>query len=868
MMEAKTEGAAARSGWAAIVAASVRHRRAVAAGGVLLALIALAYAATHVAITTDTNRLLSAKLGWRVREATFNALFQPHGDRIVVVIDAVTPERAEQAAAQLAARLAAQPRTIAAVSRPDATPFFRQNGLLFLSEPKVREATAALVAAQPFLGPLAADPSLRGVTTTLSNAAAGVQGGQASLAALDRPFRTLADVFERALAGRPAYLSWRTLISGAPPTAAERRRIILVDPKLDYASLQPGAAASDTIRAAARALRLDPTHGVTARLTGDAPLQDDQLGSLAEHVGWIGLLAVSAIVLMLWFAVRSPRLIGAILATMVMGLVITAALGLAIFHRFNVISVAFIPLFVGLGIDFGIQFTVRFRAEHASGQSREAALAAAGGGMGRSLTLAALAIAAGFLAFAPTAYVGLSQLGVIAGAGMLVALALNLTVLPAIIALLQPAPAAAPLDGKGLERLDAMVLRHRRAVIAAGVGGALVGAALLPFVTFDFDPLHLMNPRSPSVATLRQLMRDPDLTPATLEVVTPSLAGAESLAARLARLPEVAETRTLDELRSRRSAGQAGGHRRRRRLARLDARPAGYRAASRGRRSRGRLAQDRRRPAPRRPGRGAGSIQAQRLAADLDRAAAAPPARRAAITAAIIPPLSILLDQTRDILRAQPVTLASLPSDLRAQWLAPDGRARVSILPKGNPDDIGVLRGFIAAVTAVAPQATGAARDTYEGGRTVAGAFIEAGLLSFAAILLLLFIALRHPRDVGVTLAPIVLTLLLTLGTCVVIGQPLNFANIIAFPLLAGIGVAFHIYFVMAWRAGGAHLLQSSLTRAIFFSALATATGFGSLWASSHPGTASMGKLLMISLVWTLVSALLFQPALMGTPRR
>jgi hypothetical protein len=148
----------------------------------------------------------------------------------------------------------------------------------------------------------------------------------------------------------------------------------------------------------------------------------------------------------------------------------------------------------------------------------------------------------------------------------------------------------------------------------------------------------------------------------------------------------------------------------------------------------------------------------------------------------------------------------------------------------------------------------------------VATAFVEAGVLSFIVITALLFFVLRRVRDVAITMAPIVLTGLLTMGSCVVIGQPLNFANIIALPLLFGIGVAFHIYFVMAWRSGGAHLLQSSLTRAIFFSALATATGFGSLWASSHPGTASMGKILMISLIWTLVSALLFQPALMGPP--
>jgi predicted RND superfamily exporter protein len=226
-----------------------------------------------------------------------------------------------------------------------------------------------------------------------------------------------------------------------------------------------------------------------------------------------------------------------------------------------------------------------------------------------------------------------------------------------------------------------------------------------------------------------------------------------------------------------------------------------------------------------------------------------------------------VLDQTREALSAQPVTLASLPPALTRDWLARDGRARVSIIPAGDSNRNSVLERFITAVLKVDPQATGTAYDVQQAGRTVSGAFAEAGVLSFLVITALLLAVLRRVRDVAITMAPIILTGLLTLGSCVVIGQPLNFANIIALPLLFGIGVAFHIYFVMAWRSGSGHLLQSSLTRAIFFSALATATGFGSLWASRHPGTASMGKLLMISLLWTLVSALLFQPALMGPPR-
>ena len=108
---------------------------------------------------------------------------------------------------------------------------------------------------------------------------------------------------------------------------------------------------------------------------------------------------------------------------------------------------------------------------------------------------------------------------------------------------------------------------------------------------------------------------------------------------------------------------------------------------------------------------------------------------------------------------------------------------------------------------------------------------------------------------------------MVTLQVSVIVGMPLNFANIIALPLLLGLGVAFKIYYIMAWRAGQTDLLQSSLTRAVFFSALTTATAFGSLWLSSHPGTSSMGKLMALALVTTMCAAVLFQPVLMGPPR-
>ena len=154
------------------------------------------------------------------------------------------------------------------------------------------------------------------------------------------------------------------------------------------------------------------------QLTGEVPLADEEFGTLQENIGLVGLVMLAAMLLTLWFATRSVRLVAAILATIVLGLLVTMAAGLLAVGRFNLISVAFIPLFVGLGVDFGIQICVRYNAERAAGAPSDAALRQAAIALGAPLTLAAGAIFLGFGAFLPTAYVGIAELGVIAGLGM------------------------------------------------------------------------------------------------------------------------------------------------------------------------------------------------------------------------------------------------------------------------------------------------------------------------------------------------------------------------------------------------------------------------------------------------------------------
>jgi uncharacterized protein len=266
-------------------------------------------------------------------------------------------------------------------------------------------------------------------------------------------------------------------------------------------------------------------------------------------------------------------------------------------------------------------------------------------------------------------------------------------------------------------------------------------------------------------------------------------------------------------------------------------------------------------------GTGPGAEAAKRLATQMTALAKADPAVRARAEAVFVQPLKIALDDLRHLLSAQQVTLGNLPAYLKRGWVTPEGQARIDVAPSGDPSNNANLQAFARAVQAVAPEATEGPISILEARRAIVSAFIEAGVCALLSIGIILWITLRRFSDVMLTLVPLLLAGVVTLEICVLVGLPLNFANIIALPLLLGVGVAFKIYYIMAWREGQTNLLQSVLTRAVTFSACTTATAFGSLWFSSHPGTSSMGKLLAISLLTTMAAAALFQPVLMGKPR-
>ena len=860
----------------AIVMACARWRWVVLAAAVLLTFACGWYVvgrftdSTDSAINTNTDDFIDASVPWRQDEIAYNNAFPNQSDTMIVVIDGKTPELATEAASALNARLQNHPDLFKAVVQPDGGPFFAKSGLLFLPLPDLRKTVNELQQARPVLAIISSDPSLRGLMDGFEYITKGVRANKGSLQSYDKPIASMDRALENILADKPAFFSLQNLIGNDDaPSSRQTRKFIQITPVLDYSAVEPGEVPTNFVRKAAADLHLDAAHGVRVRLTGQVPIADAEFSTVLDGFGFNGMLMIIAVILIVYAALKSFKLVAAVFAAVLAGLVITFAAGLVLVHQLNVLSIAFAVLFVGIGVDFGIQFSVRYKAERFDHSDFDEALRMASLKVGRPLALAALATMAGFYAFLPTDYRGVRDLGEIAGTGMLIAFACAITILPALLAVIRPPAEREPVGYKFLAPVDDFIERHRYVIVIGTLAVALAGTPLLRNLSFDFNPLNLDNQKTEAISTLTDLMKDPETDTQTISALEPNLQTADQMADRLRKLPDVARVTTLtslvpddqdeklamidgaaktllpvmDPARAIDPPSDADDIADLRKVAEAFSSTAGTTASK-------------------------GADDARRFAKLAQNLADAPPATRERARAVLLPPVKQTLVGLRESLQAEKVTIATIPQSLKDLYVAADGRARVEAAPKGDPNDNANMIRFADSIKAIAPHATGQPVSIQEAGKTVKRAFLEAGAIAIGLIFLILLIVLRRVGDVLLTLVPLLLAGLVTLEITVLIGMPLNFANIIALPLLLGLGVAFKIYFVMAWRAGTKKLLQSSLTRAVFWSALTTATAFGSLWASNHPGTSSMGKLMALSLVCTLAAAILFQPALMGPPRK
>ncbi|MFA4994523.1 MAG: MMPL family transporter [Bdellovibrionales bacterium] len=848
----------------AIVKFSRKFAPRLALAAMLMSALLGVYVARNISINTDINQLLSETLDWRKREKTLEAAFPHKTDTLVVVIDGDSGAKAEMAANALADKMAVQTERFSFVSRPDALPFFRTSGILFLSKDGLAGVLDQLAQAQPMLGTVTSDPTLRGFLGTIGMMMQGVEAKAMDASQIERPLTEIAETLQAALNEEEHPLDWRKMMpEGSDPFAArELRKYIIAKPVLDFSSLQPGQAASAFVRQTAADLNLTSENGVRVRLTGSVPLNDDEFASVSEGAETALVVCSLLVFALLFLAMRTWRIVLPITFTLIAGLIASTAFATFAVGSLNLISVAFAVMFIGIAVDFGIQFGVRYRDERSREPSHAKALEKTAKVIAAPLAMAAGATALGFLSFTPTEYRGVSELGLIAGSGMIIAFVLNITLLPALMTLMKPPAEKEGLGFSALAPLNAFLLSHGKILLRVFLGLTLIGLIAASQVRFDFDPLNLKNPEAESVSTMFEAIQDPDSNAYAAQILTWSEEEAKTLASNLEKLPEVDHVMTLNsfvpEEQDEKLAMIADTASLLETTFALPRQPAPseeetvnafLKTAALLRKSGEKL------PA------------ARNLADVLDKIilSASPELMRRTEDSLILP-LQAKMQEIRGLLQAKAVTPSDIPQELKRDWISNDGRWLIEVFPKrntdNNPREPEMLNRFIDAVQKTAPQASGTPVSIRESGRTIVSSFIHAGMYGLVSIALLSLCVLRRMRDVFLMLTPLVVAGILTLATMAVIGLPLNFANIIALPLLFSLGVSYAVYFVFFGRSGRRDFLQSSMARAVLFSAATVFIAFVSLSFSSHLGTQGMGKLLTISLLYSLLCTFFMLPVL------
>lgn len=812
----------------------------------VLAALSVVVSVRHLGINTDNFDLISSEEPFRQAAIAYRDAFPWYGDQLVVVIDAPTPEQAEIAATGVMDHMRQRDDLFSYVRAPSMDPFLKRNGLLYLSPDKLQDFLDRLASAQGLLAVLAEQPNLVGLLDMLDLAVgeADPESEQAvQLAGLVGTMAAMAEGDPDA----PAMLSWRRQLAVEGQGGLEGRQIVIAKPVQDFATLSPARAAISDLR---QHFATYPD-GIRFRLTGDAALDTEELDSVKLGGTSAGAISGAGIIVLLFLGLRRIRDVLATLAVLVTGLALSLGFATLTVGQLNLLSVAFAVLFIGLAVDFSIHFALRAQE---SGRGPEA-VRDAGHSIGASLLLSALAAALGFLSFLPTAYRGLAELGIIAGGSMVIAVALNLTLLPALLSIgAKPATAPPPPD-----RPARRMWRHRTWSILA-VGGVLgvAGVALTPFSTFDFNPLLLKDPKAESVSTFFDLAQSKTGGYA-LEGLVDGPEAAEKAAAALAAKPGIGRVVHLGRFVPKDQDVK---------LAALQdaslflfpvlmANPAPPPDAAARRAAIGRFADT----LAGRPGDDPLHRASMRLAAALQGMDDADlPAFETRVTGL----LPHWLADIRTAFDAGPVTAADVPAEFRQYWVTADGRYRVEIFPSEQLRTNRDLADFAHEAQSVLPDVTGTPAIVTAAGQVVLDSFKTATIVAAVCVIVLIGGLLRRPSDIALTVTPLTLAAVMTLGTAVLLGEVLNFANVIVLPLLFGLGVASSIHLVLRRHrtADAESLMRSSTPRAVLFSSLTTLASFGGLALAPHPGMASMGRLLTIAIIAILFATLLFLPAL------
>jgi len=826
------------------------------------------YTKNNLGINTDTSTLLSQDLPFQKNRLRWEQAFPQDADNILLVVESPTAEQTSIAANLLAQQLSASQRFFEHVYIPDDNDFLKQQGLLYLDTDQLYDLSSKLSDAQPFIGHLAQNYHLHGLLEILGTA---LDKSDQDLPMDLNPLLTEIDQSILAVQSDKAhFLSWQKLLNVSQSSDRNTlRSIVSAKPISDFSNLQPARPSLDFAREVIKKIQLqDPQ--VSIRMTGKIALGEDEMRVLAEDTVISGAFALALVILVLFIALRSVKIVLCTLLVLIIGLVLTAGFATIAVGHLNVLSVAFAILYIGLGVDFAIHICLCFRECWEDRMTSEEAIQKSVRILGASLFLCALTTSIGFFSFIPTDYEGVSELGLISGGGMFVGLITSLTLLPALLKVFSikqvPQRQASNLPCS----LCSFPFKYAKPIRYCSILLAIAATFSLNYVYLDSNPVNLRDQNSESVLAFKDLLQSKYRSPFVLIGLTDSLDDADSLAAQVKQLPSVNKVITL-------SSFVAGNQQEKLEIIEdLDMilgpdlsnfnRPLDKADSRQGLID----LQTKLSKAITHPAGNTSPELLQKLQQDIAEfirftdSTSDPEKNYAQLESSLLKLLPFTMQQLSTSLLAYEFTLSDIPNSINHNWRSESGIYKIIIDPKKDLNISENLTEFATEVQTIDDSVTGLPVSDLAAGAVISEVFVQAFSTAFLIIFIVLLALLRSLRNALLVMWPLLLAGLLTAAVNVLLNNPFNFANIIALPLLMGIGVDSGIHIMHRLQSDLAQnedLLKTSTARGVFFSSLTTLLSFTSLAFTNHQGIASMGLLLAIGISFTLICTLIVLPA-------
>jgi hopanoid biosynthesis associated RND transporter like protein HpnN len=848
---------------------------------VVLGILAAQYMVSHLRIDTDTGKLIAPDAPFQQYRRLYEQAFSQDLSTLLLVVESDTPELTKTASRRLLGLLQNNTDHFNSAHIPNDNNFFRQNGLLYLDTDELRTLSHDLSVAQPFIGRIAQEPNLTGFFSIFEDALKATDKkatDKAQVVPIDLASLAdkIANVLHKTTHGENTLLSWESLIAKKKRLA--NKEFIIVSPKLDHSQIRPAKGAIEAIRKAAADIQDPVLPPVKVWVTGEVGLEDDELAGISTGTFTASVFSVVLVLFILLIAYRSVLLTAATLLSLALGMIFCGAFAALAVKELNLISVAFAVSNIGLGVEYAIHFCLRYRDNLKENPNKELALRDTLMTVAPSLLLAAGTTSIGLYAFIPTDYKGVSELGLLAGTSLFICLSITLISLPALLKI-APAPTKVrPAEEQNVfsdlaKKLSVLPLHYARQVTVATLVIALLSILLAFNLKIDFNPINLRDPNTESVVAFKKLMGDEETTPMTLNVLAKDKNSTKILQQSLSALPSVDKTISLFDLQPTDQDEKLalieelvlilGPQVQHFPQLKTDADPVRgiahlieaidtllpQKNNVRDRESLTRLKKE-----------------LQEVLIELD--ARPEPSRRnfiEKIQTALLGTLPQVMKELSVSLEAREITLSDLPPDIKDHWLSKDGLYRIQIFPKKDLNDLTNLKEFITEVQSISRLTTGLPIIYWESMREVTAAFQQAIVIALVAIALVLLAIRRNILDTALVMATLILAGLFTMASAAITNTPVNFANIIALPLLLGLGVDNGIHMLVKLRQSPPeeqNIYQSSTARGIFYGALTTSSSFGGLAFSPHAGISSMGLLITMGIFWIMVCTFIILPAL------